>query len=228
MFTGPFELLISSKAVPTFTSVLPNLSCTGIQDFSIRVSGSNFVDGSAVTWDGMALETTFLNAGELFASVSPALLFAPGQVSVAVLNPDGAVSASGPFEVMASAVISVEPASTAAANIDLPLAVVGSCFTLNSSITWNEVDQPTLVISPDRLEATIPGILRSAAGQQRHSLERRGANSVGRKLADREPAVGFEQSPRLTGEPESSADRSRGESERFGRRDLLRTDNRGV
>ncbi len=64
-------------------SVAPGVFAVGA-DSALTVSGEGFTNGQAITWNGTALTTTFVNATRLTADVPAAMLTAPGTASVAV------------------------------------------------------------------------------------------------------------------------------------------------
>jgi Concanavalin A-like lectin/glucanases superfamily/Domain of unknown function (DUF1929)/IPT/TIG domain len=84
--------LVSDPTAPTLTTLSPSSVATGGGDFTLTVTGSNFVSGSVVQWNGQARTTAFLSATQLTASISASDIAAAGTASVTVRNPNGAIS----------------------------------------------------------------------------------------------------------------------------------------
>lgn len=84
---------------PTITSMTQSSVSAGSGPFVLGVRGTNFVNGSKVTFNGRQLETTLLDPGELTANVLPQDIATAGSYPVTVINPDGKVSNSVTFSV---------------------------------------------------------------------------------------------------------------------------------
>jgi len=81
--------------MPSIQSVSPNAISIGSPDTTLTVSGSNFVQGSTVMWNGTALTTTFVSGTQLTATVpASALSGSAANVSVNVTNPGVGASSS--------------------------------------------------------------------------------------------------------------------------------------
>jgi uncharacterized protein (TIGR03437 family) len=76
----------------TFAGCSPSSAVAGGPSFSLTATGQNFQRGAVVRWSGTALETTFVDATTLVATVPASLIAAPGVAPVTVVQPDGAVS----------------------------------------------------------------------------------------------------------------------------------------
>ncbi len=98
---------------PTLTSINPNTSPNGITaDLTLTATGTNFVSGSTVMWNGVAMATTFGSSTQLTATIPksefniPASFFDPttgtATEQVFVLNPDSTVSNELPFTITIS------------------------------------------------------------------------------------------------------------------------------
>lgn len=75
------------NAVPQVTQLVPAVARPGAAGFSLKLVGSNFVSGAAVTWNGAALTTTFVSATELQAAVPAGDITTEGVAQVAAVNP---------------------------------------------------------------------------------------------------------------------------------------------
>ena len=87
--------------VPVVTVLSPSVATAGDPAFTLTVSGSNFVSGSKVRWNGSDRVTTFGSASQLQVSILTADISTAGTVPVTVLNPDGGLSNAMTFEVLA-------------------------------------------------------------------------------------------------------------------------------
>jgi hypothetical protein len=93
------------KPVPALSNISPNSSPSRDSTLTLTVSGDGFVDGaSLVQWDGEDLPTTFESTSELTARISPQRLSTPGDVAIAVFNPEpgGGTSTSMTFTITES------------------------------------------------------------------------------------------------------------------------------
>ena len=101
-YTGAKDVLVinpdpNGGASPpaTFTVTLPAalLSLTpadispGSGQFTLKVTGTNFLTGAAVKWNGTSLTTTFVSATTLTAMVPANLVTTVGTAQVLVANP---------------------------------------------------------------------------------------------------------------------------------------------
>lgn len=98
---------------PTLTSINPNTSPNGITSpLTLTATGTNFVSGSTIMWNGVAMTTTFVSSTQLTAAIPasefdiPASFFDPATATataeVYVLNPDSTVSNELPFTITIS------------------------------------------------------------------------------------------------------------------------------
>jgi len=118
--------------VPSVTAVAPNPLPPGA--FSLTITGSRFVTGAQVLWNGVPLATNFISASQLTAAGNAAVL---GTASVTVANPGpGAVSSALTVNVVSVLVVTVSPASVsvvAGGTQRFQATVVGSA---NHAVTW--------------------------------------------------------------------------------------------
>jgi hypothetical protein len=104
-----FRSSISGTAVaqnpfPSLASLGISSTLSGGPSFSLSVTGSNFITGSTVQWNGTARTTTFVSATQLNAAITAADIAAPGTALVTVSNPapGGGVSSPLTFTILAS------------------------------------------------------------------------------------------------------------------------------
>ena len=92
--TVEFEFTVED--LPTITSLTPSTHVIGATPFSVTVAGTNFIDDvSVVNWDGVDLETTFVDVDEL--TVTAPASAAADTVDVVVSNGGAIVSVASTF-----------------------------------------------------------------------------------------------------------------------------------
>lgn len=91
----------SGAPVPTLTSISPISKVTLSPTFTLTVNGSNFVSTSKVQWNGSDRSTTFVNSGQLTATIDAIDLVSQGNFPVQVVTPapGGGTSGSASFSV---------------------------------------------------------------------------------------------------------------------------------
>jgi hypothetical protein len=110
--------------VPTVSSLTPATIPGGAGAFTLTVNGSGFVSGSTVKWNGSPRTTTFMNSGQLQASISAADVAASGSVAITVTSPTpgGGTSSAATFTVSAPVTLSVSATTVqAGANVTVTL-----------------------------------------------------------------------------------------------------------
>jgi FG-GAP-like repeat len=101
-------LCAQSNPVPLINQPLsPDAAAPGGAGFILTVNGTGFVTGAVVDWNGSARVTTFVNSGELKATILASDITAPGTGVVNVINPAPGGGTSNPsyFQI-------VQPSST--------------------------------------------------------------------------------------------------------------------
>jgi hypothetical protein len=71
-------------ATPTTSSITPASTSAGGGDFTLTVNGTNFVNGSTVTWNGSSRTTTFVSSSQLTATILAADIATAGTATVGV------------------------------------------------------------------------------------------------------------------------------------------------
>ena len=154
------EVITTSNPVPVATSLAPTFATAGDATFTLTVNGSNFVSGSVVNWDGVALTTTFVSATQLTASVPASDVVTSGTVPVTVFNPalGGGTSGALTFTINnpVPVISTMSPTSAVGGTATFTLTVNGSSFVSGSTVLWNGVARATTFVSSTQLTATIP------------------------------------------------------------------------
>ena len=133
--------------VPQITSLSPPGVLTGGAQFTLGVTGKNFVAQSIVTVNGSNRQTIFLNSTSLQASVLASDISNAGSIQIAVVNPPpgGGGSNIMPLAVKnpVPSLTSVAPTAVFAGSAGTPLTVTGANFVSNSAIVVNGVPRST-------------------------------------------------------------------------------------
>ncbi len=82
--------------VPWITQLSPTSAPVGSESFELTITGSGFVDGAGVRWNGSDRPTTFISSTELRAQVSAVDIGAAGLRPVTVVNPGLEAAPSNP------------------------------------------------------------------------------------------------------------------------------------
>ncbi|MCI0387960.1 MAG: IPT/TIG domain-containing protein [Acidobacteria bacterium] len=83
----PFTISDIPNPVPAITALNPSSAITGDDPFTLVVTGSNFIAGSVVQWNGSPRPTTVVSATELRANIPSTDLETAGDVMITVFNP---------------------------------------------------------------------------------------------------------------------------------------------
>jgi IPT/TIG domain-containing protein len=165
----PFTINVSNP-VPSITALSPSSAAAGNAAFTLTVTGSNFVAGAAIQWNGAALSTTYVSASQLTTQVPASDITTAGTANVTVVNPPpgGGASSALPFTINASnplpSITSLSPSSAAAGNPSFALTVTGSDFVAGSVIHWKGAALTTTYVSASQLTAAVPASDITTAG----------------------------------------------------------------
>jgi uncharacterized protein (TIGR03437 family) len=105
--TSPELTLTVNNPAPTLVSLSPNTGFKGDPAFMLTVTGTNFVNGSVVRWNGPNgsgdRATTFVSATQLKAAILESDLASDGMANVTVFNPapGGGTSSAAQFTINA-------------------------------------------------------------------------------------------------------------------------------
>jgi hypothetical protein len=93
-----------ANPVPVLVSISPNMVSAGESAFTLTVTGSSFVSGAVVRWNGTDLATTYDSPTQLTAQVTADKVAAPASVNVTVINPapGGGESGGKPLTIRAA------------------------------------------------------------------------------------------------------------------------------
>jgi len=141
---------------PSITSLAPAVVNVGGSGFTLTVSGTGFVSGSKVRWNGTSKSTTFVSFTKLTASISSSDIVAVGIFSVSVLNPSPTNLVSNTSNVTVTpALLNLTPLTSVGGDPDFTLTVTGAGFVNGAVVSWNGANRPTTFISSTKLTAAI-------------------------------------------------------------------------
>jgi subtilisin len=112
----PVTVDASLNPVPLATSLSPSSIMAGASGFTLTVSGSRFMAGSVVRWNGAIRPTTVVSATQLQATISAGDVATAGTANVTVFTPapGGGASTALPFTIRGVPALTVSAASVAA------------------------------------------------------------------------------------------------------------------
>lgn len=147
---------------PRLISTTPRSIIAGSPRFTLFISGTGFVQGAVIHWNGKPLLTTFISTTELRADVSFSEITVPAVASLTVVNPPptGGTSNILPFNITprpnpVPVIESLSSASGLEGDPDLTITVNGFGFVNGSVLNWMGSPRPTTVVNANRLTATI-------------------------------------------------------------------------
>ncbi len=149
---NPNQLVaMNSSTPPVANSISPSSAAAGGSAFTLTVNGSGFVSDAAVNWNASALPTTFVNSGQLMASVAASLIATAGSATVTVTS-SGLTSTGLPFTITPQTP-PIQPGSIEA-----------------QTITFGALNNESLGVPPFTLSATASSGLTVAFGSATPSV----------------------------------------------------------
>ncbi len=157
-----FAGLLDYTTYNTHLAVLyPNSVTTGSASINLKVTGTGFVAGQSVLWNGSAVPTTFVSSTELLATLPAGAFTSASTNSVSVtsaLTPTlGPNTDARQFDVKnpLPAISSLSPATAVLHGSDYTITVYGSNFVSTSTVKWNNKGLPTTFVNSGELQATV-------------------------------------------------------------------------
>jgi sugar lactone lactonase YvrE len=138
----------------------PASAIVGSGAFTLTVTGSNFVSGAVVNFNGSARTTTFVSATQVTAALLASDVASVGTAAVTVTNPSGG-GTSNPLTFTISAVplppvaTTLTPASVIVGSGALTLTVTGSNFVIGIVVNFNGSPRTTTFVSATQVTAAI-------------------------------------------------------------------------
>lgn len=153
----------------TVTSISPSTANVNGAAFEMTVTGTGFVNGSSVLFNGTSLTTTYQGSTKLKASVPAASLTAAGDVPITVFNPPppsgGTTSAPVVFHVQypLPSISAVNPNNVAAGSAPTVITVTGTDFYKSSQVTFNDAPAATTFVDSTHVKATASALQLASA-----------------------------------------------------------------
>jgi uncharacterized repeat protein (TIGR01451 family) len=91
--------LLNQNTAATLTSALPSNIAHGAGNTLLTITGSGFIQGAAVTWNGTYRTTTWVDAGHLTVAIPAGDLATAGSATIVVTNPGATASSSITFTI---------------------------------------------------------------------------------------------------------------------------------
>ena len=158
----------TTTVLPTITSLSPSSATAGGPSFTLTVTGTDFINGATVNFNGVAQTTTFVSATQLTATIAASNIVTAGTYNVTVTNPSPSSGTSAPatFTVnnLAPTVTNLSPASVTAGAAAQTLTVNGTNFLTTSVVNFNGLPRPTTFFSATLLTIALSAADQSTAG----------------------------------------------------------------
>lgn len=172
---GTYSLLVQcvgscpSVTMPAISGISPSSAMAGGSAFTLTVNGSGFLSGATVQWNGGALPTTYVNGGQLTATVAATQIAAQGSATIVVVNPGGSTSNTATLTINPPTppppVISLlNPTSATQGRPAFTLTVNGSGFLSGATVQWNSSALITTYVSANQLTAMVSASQIAAQG----------------------------------------------------------------
>jgi hypothetical protein len=154
---------------PTLSAISPATVAAGSQGFTLTATGTNFVSGTQILWDGVAQTTTVVSNTQLTTTITPAQIASAGDVTIRVIKPDTTTSGAMTLTITGGSsqgfsLTSINPYTVAAGSAAFTLTATGTGFVNGDSITLNGTAIATTFDSATQLHATVPATSVVTAG----------------------------------------------------------------
>jgi hypothetical protein len=150
------------NSIPTISSLDPGAVTAGSVAFPLSVTGSDFMEGAVVRWNGSPRPTNYLNQTNLVAQITAADVASAGTVEITVANPSpgGGVSTSVAFTIRSEpnptpTITALNPSSVYAGSGGFSLSVAGTNFTPGAVVKLNGADRATTFSNSTKVTAEI-------------------------------------------------------------------------
>ena len=165
---------------PIVVALAPSTVRIGSPEFTLVVSGSDFLPGAVIVFGEKILETLFRSNSQIEARVSAALLAEGGAIGVRVRNPKGELSSITKFVVADDPprLLKLTPQKTGTGAQNLALKIEGERFQQGAGVMLKGEALETRFVSSTLLEATAPEkFFKVAAALEVRALNADGSQS---------------------------------------------------
>ena len=160
--------ILQTNPVPTLGSLNPATVIVGSGQFTLTLTGTNFVGTSVARVNGADRTTTFVSSTELKATINAADIANVGTASLTVFNPTPGGGTTSPQMLTINnpipTITNLSQASILKDSAGFLLTVNGTNFLTTSKVKWNGADRTTTFVSATQLTATIPASDLTTAG----------------------------------------------------------------
>ncbi len=148
-------------------SLSPSSAMAGDPAFTLSVTGTDFIDGAVVMWDGSDRPTTFVDSSLVEAEIGTDDLADGGTFQVSVRLPGGAVSNAMEFTVNnpQPSLTSLDPAKADGGGGGFTLTLLGSHFVPGSFVRWSGTGKTTTYVSSTELQISVSAADIAAGGE---------------------------------------------------------------
>jgi hypothetical protein len=156
--SGALSFVVQNPA-PVAQAISPSQAFVGSNSLVVRVTGSGFVAGSVVQFEGGTRPTRHISATELEAVLPAGDLLEAGTFALRVFTPvpGGGTSSAVPLSLATPAPV-LQDLSSNGASAGRPgfaMVVNGTGFLRSSVVRWNGEDRPTQHLGGNQLEVTL-------------------------------------------------------------------------
>jgi hypothetical protein len=152
---------------PTIRSLSPETVRVGAPQFTLVVSGKNFLPGAVVFLGNTALETVFHSDTQLEATVPAGLVAEGGGADVRVKNPRGELSSTARLLIVDEPpkLIRITPQTTGTGADNFEISITGDRFQSGAAVMVQGVSVTTTFVSSTTLVAIVPGASLTRAAE---------------------------------------------------------------
>jgi hypothetical protein len=130
--------ITQASTAPTITILSPSTVTANGPQFTLSITGTNFVSGSIVKANTASRLTHFVDSTHLTATILASDIKTPGSVAIVVNNPNGQISSAATLTVTSGTlptITSLSPSSVTVGSPQFTLTITGTNFTSNATVT---------------------------------------------------------------------------------------------
>ncbi|HTS36663.1 MAG TPA: hypothetical protein VMH04_13395 [Candidatus Solibacter sp.] len=155
----PITIAVSGTAgnpLPNLISISPQTVYQNSGSFTLTATGTGFISGSAIDFDGTLLPTTFVSSTQLTTIVPASYLIGTGSTYVSVENPPpgGGYSQALELDIVAltPSLAYASPNTVIAKTAPAPIILQGNNFMTGAKVLWNGKSQPTTYVNSGEVQ----------------------------------------------------------------------------
>ncbi|MCE9641817.1 MAG: hypothetical protein K8S22_16995 [Betaproteobacteria bacterium] len=151
-----FTVVNAAGATSTTTSILPTSAGAGDAAFTLRINGTNFINGGTVArFNGSNRATTWVSATQLDVAILVTDLTTAGTYPVDVITCGGAASNVQNFTVGNPTITALTPNNAVLNGPAFTMDVSGAFFNTTSTVRFNGSNRTTTYVSASLIRANI-------------------------------------------------------------------------